>query len=658
MNKYILLAFIFYTNIAFSNNLDSTTIFTSSFERQAFKDFNDSLNPEPLRLFSALQYQKGDYENMKSNIDNIYKKLLHSGIKKKKLSKQIKLIYKTVHADLLKKYQENVIFNKILSNGEYNCVTATALYALMLDKFNIPYAIRKKPNHVYLIVSPGDQNILMESTNPKKGVLVYDDKAKKDYVKYLYNNKLISKEEFNYNSSNDLFNKYYNTDDTINIYQLAGIHYYNHGLKLYTEDKFEYSMDEFEKANNLSPKDAVIAYSYSQLIYEIIAKEANNGNYDGEVLAKLVNLNRTNEELIKNAQEILKSIGNELLITNSKFDEYKQFYTDFKNTIIDTLDISEFDDIHSFSLGYYYYMTQDYAKSLHTLHSLYKKHPENLNTKNIIHDDFAKLIYSYKDSKEEDALMDTIQMYFKMYPVLFDYDYFKTIYSLSLFTKMGTAFDNHDADEGHYWLSKIDSVYTINRSFNYDIDFVRPQLWNVYNFYNSYRTNYDSIINIFTRMSNYFPDNYSIERKIADAKRDKKAHGRYGTKHNDIVIHTVTAKKKNTYTKEEYKKKFKKEFPGQWKSSKFRFPNTKAYVKQPFQTINAKTSSVEYIHDGKRIKGEWSLRPGAKYLYFIPYDHSSYIVFKVIKITEDKLEIRLYTNQKPADRILIFEKVK
>jgi hypothetical protein len=659
MIKYLLLIFILYSNVLISNKLDSN-IFTSEFEKQVFDDFADSLNPEPLRLFCALQYQKDDYRDMESNIDLIYNKLKTNGIDKKKLNKKIKLIYKTVHSDLLKKYKENVIFNKILKTGEYNCVTATALYAILLDRFSISYAIRKKPNHVYLIVGPGKQNILMESTNPQKGVVIYDEKVKKDFVKYLYNSKLISKEEYTYNSSDDLFNKYYNTDDTISIFQLAGAHYYNHGVQLYADEKYEYSMNEFEKAYTLYPEGKTISYSYTGAMGTMISKLAEDKKYDGKILAKLVNVNRNSKELLNNSQDILRSIGNDMLIENSNLEGYKKFYSDFEKTLIDTIDISEFNNIYEYSLGYYYYMNQEYTKSMHVLHSTYERHPENLNIKNIIHDDFTKFIYSHKENKDVDPMMDSILYFLDFYPMLKEYDYFQKLHSMSLFYKMGQAFDKNDSKNGHLWLSKIDSIYSSEPNYNYDSDFNRGQLWNVYHFYSYYRTNYDSLINIFSRMDTYFPDNEFIKGRIEESKKQKRyGKGYYNKDKNVEYIKTKkSTKKKNTYTKEEYKKKFKKEFVGKWKSTKYRFPNTKTYVNQKTQTIVAKTSSVTYTHDGKTLKGEWSLRPGAKYLYFVPNNHSSYIIFKVIKITADKLEIRLYTKEKPSDRILIFEKVK
>ena len=84
--------------------------------------------------------------------------------KEKKEKKRIKFIYDAFHDTFLKKYNSSVFFSEIFKNGNYNCVTATALYCYVFEKLDIPYKVKDLPTHVYLIAYPDLYNIKLETT--------------------------------------------------------------------------------------------------------------------------------------------------------------------------------------------------------------------------------------------------------------------------------------------------------------------------------------------------------------------------------------------------------------------------------------------------------------------------------------------------------------
>jgi len=88
------------------------------------------------------------------------------------------------------------MFSRIFEAGIYNCVTASMLYALILDHYQIPYEIKEKPTHIYLVALPGKDNILFETTNPR-GLYVPDEKFKRDYVNSLVQLKYTTQEHVN-----------------------------------------------------------------------------------------------------------------------------------------------------------------------------------------------------------------------------------------------------------------------------------------------------------------------------------------------------------------------------------------------------------------------------------------------------------------------------
>lgn len=69
----------------------------------------------------------------------------------------------------LRDYAEYATFTETLSSGTYNCLTGTALYALLLDHFGVPYQIIETNYHIFLIADVGDERILLEATDAANG---------------------------------------------------------------------------------------------------------------------------------------------------------------------------------------------------------------------------------------------------------------------------------------------------------------------------------------------------------------------------------------------------------------------------------------------------------------------------------------------------------
>ena len=129
--------------------------FSSPFEKTSFHTFLKDGKKEYLRLFLANSASADeDLERFEKKIEQTLREINASDAIRKKNDKKIKYIYQLVHDRFLSKYQEENRFYEIIKNGNYNCVTATALYALFFERLAIPYAIKEEPTHVYLVAYP------------------------------------------------------------------------------------------------------------------------------------------------------------------------------------------------------------------------------------------------------------------------------------------------------------------------------------------------------------------------------------------------------------------------------------------------------------------------------------------------------------------------
>ncbi len=103
----------------------------------------------------------------------------------------------------------------MVDKGEYDCVTGTIVYALILDKLNIEYEILEFPYHVLIVLNIDGKDIMLEATDPYYGFVTEE----KDYLERI---------EFYKNQSQE--NAFLRK---IDLKQLAGLYYYNQAVEEY-----------------------------------------------------------------------------------------------------------------------------------------------------------------------------------------------------------------------------------------------------------------------------------------------------------------------------------------------------------------------------------------------------------------------------------------
>src|SRR5690606_6287336 len=192
--------------------------FESSLEEEFFfKALSSQSKENILGLFLAMDKNVGEHDlvNYNKHFASGIVEVSSSRLDKKSPEKKIKTIYNTAHQHFLKKYEFKNHFSDIFTTGAYNCVSATALYAMIFNELDIPYSIKETPTHVYLISYPSTHSILVETTDPAGGYYVLNDKFKAQFVENLKESKLISEAEFRNSTTNDIFNEYYFTESDI-----------------------------------------------------------------------------------------------------------------------------------------------------------------------------------------------------------------------------------------------------------------------------------------------------------------------------------------------------------------------------------------------------------------------------------------------------------
>jgi tetratricopeptide (TPR) repeat protein len=436
-------------------SVPDSALFSTAFERRVLLQYVNNDTADPVELFMALDYAE-ENEGIPSKINETLAGL-QLRTAKLSLAKKLKVIYKTVQDDFLEKYTEDAHFNDIFENGNFNCVTASALYAIVLSRLNIPYIIKEMPDHVYLIADPYQTGFLIESTLPAKGVVAFDDRLKTSYIEFLHNNKIISLDDYMNKSVDELFALYYTPDKTVTLTELAGIQYYNKGAVLYNRSRYQESLKNFEKAGLLYDSD-IIRYMKSNATTNILYEENQSRNYKGKTLAGYVNSNESNAMALQYARDFFNTVTNELVLNHPDIRAYDTYFHDFAGNI-QIEDTADFYQTYYTYRGIYLYSNFDYFQALRYLEKAYRVNSENIHTRHLVSEITTKYLVSDNNYRTG---IDSLSVYFSVFPFLKKEKVFQEYMVYCYARTANSSFEMNDAKQGNEILQSLESYLADN----------------------------------------------------------------------------------------------------------------------------------------------------------------------------------------------------
>jgi hypothetical protein len=384
-------------------------------EKLAFSKYNLSNSNDIVSLLLSSYEKENIYSDTKAiqQIDECVNKLKQD-INGKSEVKKVKYVYDYVHKQFLKVYKLQNSFADIFTKGEYNCVSASALYAIIFSKLDIPYNVIESPQHVYLVTYPQSFKILIETTSPEKGYYQFNDNFINQYVKSLYNSKLISKSEYESNTANQLFDKYYFSSKGLTLPEVVSLQYSNYSIYHLEEKKYTEAIDEIKKAYYFNSYDRNKYILKSTLIFNL-----QNNKYEKkeqvENLALLCRFRIQNDDELSN--EFIKNeflrLTESQLINNSNYSLYDESYKTIIQEVSDTVLNNEISYSYHHELARLGYLNnKDSAYELPHLRGAYKINPKNANLQGIILSYLEREVKGKNDPKDIIKLMDIYSKYF------------------------------------------------------------------------------------------------------------------------------------------------------------------------------------------------------------------------------------------------------
>jgi hypothetical protein len=151
--------------------------------------------------------------------------------------------FKKINKKFLRTYEAYSGFDELFSNGKFDCLTATALFSIVLERLDYSYELIETNYHIFLLVQTSKGEVLIETTD-RFGGFVTDANAIEMRTGSYRKNALTAA------SVSTRYMEY-----TFKLYQpisptnLNGLLYFNQAVKAYNQSLFVDAAELLEKAN-------------------------------------------------------------------------------------------------------------------------------------------------------------------------------------------------------------------------------------------------------------------------------------------------------------------------------------------------------------------------------------------------------------------------
>lgn len=430
--------------------------FQSNQEKEAFEQFQPAdLTSRFSLLYAIKPSPQGKQAALFAEQVHRFTEELRPKIEKqKKPEKKIKKIHKEVHQTFLKKYVLKNYFPDIFSKGEYNCVSATALYGLVLEQLGIPFTLKETPTHVFLLAYPETERIALESTDPQVGYLVFDHKFKSQYIAQLRKMKLISEQEFQSKSLETIFEETYFDNQDISFQELIALQYYNDGIYKLEEEAYEAGLQQFEKAYQLYPSSRIAYLIYNSTILAMEKKTYSDSLYIDHI-ARLSRL-----EGIVELKDVVKGefarFTLDQLSNKSQNDYYTRMYHKLVAQLNDSLLINDLAHIYHYEKSRVAYNKGEFSSALEHIEKAYQLFPDDSDNQALLNACLGQRLNTLSSLDEQTLLVEN---FVNTYPKLRENN---MIYSqlLQLYLmQFGQAYELGQEKKGKKYKQQFENTY-------------------------------------------------------------------------------------------------------------------------------------------------------------------------------------------------------
>lgn len=157
-------------------------------------------------------------------------------LKKSKIASEsdfLRYAFNKTQQTYLKRYTPHASFATVFENGDYNCLTGTVLYSLILSHFNIPHQVIETNYHIFILAQPAAGEILIEATDPLHGFVTNREEIEQRIIMYKTTRPVVVLQDMNYYEFT--FDMY----SAVTAEELTGLLYYNLAIEAYNKQRLQ-----------------------------------------------------------------------------------------------------------------------------------------------------------------------------------------------------------------------------------------------------------------------------------------------------------------------------------------------------------------------------------------------------------------------------------
>ena len=457
----ILMSLCFLKELAAQSN--GNLQFNSAFEAASIEAFLSDSNSSYVDLFSCVNFEISDTESFENEINDLVANIDVSQYSVKKRSKLIKDVYEQVHKKFLKKYAEVNYFSDIFQYGNYNCVSATALYGIIFEKLDIPYVIKEAPTHVYLVAYPNEEQIIVETTSPTFGYIEMKADFKKEYVNYLAENKIISASELRNSSVDALFNEYYFDELEIKLEELIGLQYYNDAIVKLADKKFEEAYHQLLKAQSFY-KSEKIDFLMLNTTYLWLQSNDLNAEQKFNIVCESKQLALENDGILGAFNDVL----NEVMVEQGNTNKMDSLYTVYHRHFADNPDLQKMMNFnYAIERGRIAYNEGKTKEAMTFLENAVALSPDHADAKSLFAHNLIRLYGKERYSRD---MIDSLENELIQFPFLEDNQLFGAFLNATYLVAVYDYFDKDQASKGLEMLAKFEQNYNEEYKENLNLE--------------------------------------------------------------------------------------------------------------------------------------------------------------------------------------------
>lgn len=510
--------FSFLSNFGYADTLvlASDIYYHSDFEEEVFSNIlrDEQNNYLALYLAGDSTVNRKDYDAINRSLQLLVEKYKDKKYQKLKDAKKVKKIYLDVHESLLDKYDQTKSFSSIFSKGEYQCVTASMLYSLVFSELSIPFEIKLLPSHTYIVAYPDDYYILVETTDPVKGTVVFDDHFKVDYINFLREQKLISSEDYESGNVEELFDQYYMEPATIDQKQLAGTQYFNLSLVAMANREFLTAYHLMEKAYLLQPSSKntfMLLYALANAVDQMSVNESAYSEYLGKLM-RFQNKGINADQLFG----LFSNLTNRQLLFDGNTKLYDESYVNVISEVNDSSLRADIKFLYNYERGRTLYLSGEYSEAEAYVNEAFLLKPNSADVKAMF---FGIMLAKMEEIKQGDeayslakfeAYFDNISSLKTRFTQLDNMKGFRQAWLFFCLGLMDQFYQFKDAENGEKYRMIFESDYPIAISGYAGINHGIANAYRSAAAYYIQNSNMPKSLEVTNKGLNYLPDDSSL----------------------------------------------------------------------------------------------------------------------------------------------------